>query len=396
MTSPTIRRAAASTLAAGLVAAGGLVFAAPAHAASGDVSAVGATASFTLDVGPFHLVTEKSLGSIAAPAGGRDAVALFDQTLVDAGFADITMAGIEGAIESPNGVAESAMNVDTTSANLFGLNLVTLDDAATAVMCPTGGPAEVSVGATGLSILGVPVELTRESPTAEQMAPLPADYEAPDGTAADLSSLEITVEASQVRIVRPDGAVGVALSTVVSIDGTLDDEVYTDSVVARLVLAGASCETPSPVAAPTITGITPAAGVPATGGDVVIDGTGFTADTTVMFGDDPATGVVVSASGTQLTATAPAGAVGAVTVTVASAGGSAQIAYAYLAPAPTPTPTPAPAPAPPAPTAPPAPKPGGTLADTGSAAAPLAGGAIAAVVAGGIVALLVGLRRRRA
>ena len=392
MTSPTMRRAAASTLAAGLVAAGCLVFAAPAHAASGDVSAVGATASFTLDVGPFHLTTEKSLGSIAAPAGGRDAVALFDQTLVDAGFADITMAGIEGAIESPDGVAESAMNVDTTSANLFGLPLVTLDDAATAVMCPTGGPAEVSVGATGLRILGVPVELTRESPTAEQTAPLPADYEAPDGTAADLSSLEITVEVSQVRIARPDGAVGVALSTVVSIDGTLDDEVYTDSVVARMVLAGASCETPSPVAAPTITGISPAAGVPATGGDVVIDGTGFTADTTVVFGDDPATGVVVSASGTQLTATAPAGAVGAVTVTVANAGGRAQIAYAYLAPAPTPTPSPTPSPAP----APPAPKPGGTLADTGSAAAPLAGGAVAAVVTGGIVALLVGLRRRRA
>ncbi|QJU52482.1 IPT/TIG domain-containing protein [Herbiconiux sp. KACC 21604] len=396
MTSPTMRRAAATTIALGLVAAGCLVVAAPANAQPGDVSAVGATASFTLDVGPFHLDTDTSLGAIAAPAGGRDAVALFDQTLVDAGFADITMAGIEGAVESPDGVAESAMNVDATSANLFGLNLVTLDDAASAVMCPSDGPAEVSVGATGLSILGVPVELARESPSAAQTAPLPADYEAPDGTAADLSSLEVTVQVGQVRSVGTDGAVGVALDTIVSIDGTLDDEVFTDRVVARLLLAGASCQTRSQIAAPTITGISPAAGVPATGGDVVIDGTGFTADTTVVFGDDPATGVVVSASGTQLTATAPAGAVGTVTVTVANAGGSAQIAYAYLAPSPTATPTPSPAPPAPATPTPSVPKPGGTLADTGSAAAPLAGGAIAAVVAGGIVALVVTLRRRRA
>ena len=75
------------------------------------------------------------------------------------------------------------------------------------------------------------------------------------------------------------------------------------------------------IAAPTVTGISPASGPPAGGTAVVITGTNLTAATAVKFGATNATGYTVN-SATQVTATSPAGSVGTVDITVVTAGGA--------------------------------------------------------------------------
>ncbi len=70
--------------------------------------------------------------------------------------------------------------------------------------------------------------------------------------------------------------------------------------------------------APTLTGVSPAAGTAAGGTEVTITGTGFQAGTTLSLGGTPATGVTV-VNGTSITAITPAHAAGAVTVVVSNA-----------------------------------------------------------------------------
>ncbi len=74
-------------------------------------------------------------------------------------------------------------------------------------------------------------------------------------------------------------------------------------------------------AAPTVTGVSPAAGPLAGGTTVTIAGTSFSNATEVDFGGMPATNMTV-VSDTQITATSPAGSVGAVDVTVIGPGGT--------------------------------------------------------------------------
>ncbi len=85
--------------------------------------------------------------------------------------------------------------------------------------------------------------------------------------------------------------------------------------------------------APTVTGISPATGLPAGGTSVTISGTNFTGATAVKFGSAGATFTVVSAS--QITAISPAGAAGPVDVTVTTSSGvsatSAADVFTYLA-----------------------------------------------------------------
>lgn len=84
----------------------------------------------------------------------------------------------------------------------------------------------------------------------------------------------------------------------------------------------------SDLCAPMVSGISPNTG-PSTGGtSVTISGSGFTPQSTVKFGSNPAAGVTVSSS-LQLTATAPPGA-GAVDVTVTTASGTSPITAADL------------------------------------------------------------------
>ena len=75
------------------------------------------------------------------------------------------------------------------------------------------------------------------------------------------------------------------------------------------------------VAAPTVTGLTPASGPIAGGTTVTVTGTGFTPASTVKFGSVAGTGVVFVSS-TSLTAVSPAEGPGAVDVTVTTVGGA--------------------------------------------------------------------------
>ena len=85
------------------------------------------------------------------------------------------------------------------------------------------------------------------------------------------------------------------------------------------------------VAAPTISGLSPASGPLQGGNQVVITGTDLAAVTSVTFGGIPT--YPTSQSDTSLTVTAPAGdAVDNTSVTVTSVGGAASASYAYTAP----------------------------------------------------------------
>ncbi|RYF79275.1 MAG: hypothetical protein EOO29_17730, partial [Comamonadaceae bacterium] len=88
------------------------------------------------------------------------------------------------------------------------------------------------------------------------------------------------------------------------------------------------------VAAPTVTGISPATGAAGGGTAVTLTGTGFTSTLAVTFGATSATGFTVN-SATQITATAPAG-TGTVNVRVTTVGGTSATGaanqYSYIAP----------------------------------------------------------------
>ena len=85
------------------------------------------------------------------------------------------------------------------------------------------------------------------------------------------------------------------------------------------------------VAAPTISGLSPASGPLQGGNQVVISGTDLAAVTSVTFGGIPT--YPTAQNDTSLTVTAPAGeAVDNTSVTVTSVGGAASASYAYTAP----------------------------------------------------------------
>ncbi len=86
---------------------------------------------------------------------------------------------------------------------------------------------------------------------------------------------------------------------------------------------------------PTVTSVTPNSGPTAGGTSVTIDGSNFTADSTVEFGNTPATNVVVNTSD-EITATSPTEHAGTVDVTVHADGGTSSASqsdqFTYLAP----------------------------------------------------------------
>ncbi|UKZ03005.1 IPT/TIG domain-containing protein (plasmid) [Streptomyces viridifaciens] len=85
------------------------------------------------------------------------------------------------------------------------------------------------------------------------------------------------------------------------------------------------------VAAPVLTGVTPAAGPLAGGNTVTLTGTHLVEATAVRFASTPA-GAFTVVSDTQITAVVPAGSAGPVGVTVTTVGGtSAAVTYTYLA-----------------------------------------------------------------
>ncbi|MEV7471998.1 IPT/TIG domain-containing protein, partial [Streptomyces kronopolitis] len=94
--------------------------------------------------------------------------------------------------------------------------------------------------------------------------------------------------------------------------------------------------TPPP---PTTELLLPNAGSTAGGTPFTIIGTDLTGTTTVTFGGNPATNIVIDPAGTSLTGLTPPGSAGNVPVTVTTAGGSATLpgGYTYTTPVPPPT-----------------------------------------------------------
>lgn len=116
---------------------------------------------------------------------------------------------------------------------------------------------------------------------------------------------------------RPTGSVTVGVTTVAGSDELSNAFTYT-------------------VAGPTVTGISPSAGVDTGNSTVTITGTRFTGVTNVLFGSTPAASFVVN-SQTSISAVTPAGTVGPVNVNVVTAAGPSEstTVFTYIASTPT-------------------------------------------------------------
>jgi hypothetical protein len=111
---------------------------------------------------------------------------------------------------------------------------------------------------------------------------------------------------TQITATAPAGSAGIVDVTVTTVGGTS---------------AASAPDHFAYVAAPSVTGVGPAAGPTSSGTVVTITGTGFTGASSVSFGSNPAVSYTVD-SDTQITATAPAGSAGSVDITVTTVGGT--------------------------------------------------------------------------
>lgn len=320
-------RVVAGLVAGGLVVGSSVLAAAPAYADPGDAAALGASAVLDVDVAGIVIDLDSAVGEVAVAGAGAQTSDEEDYTLVDALLADITVGAVSTSASSDDNGAEASAEIADVDASLLGLDLLTVDAATAVVTCPTVGAPTATATLAGLTLLGDAAEITADTPVVSATTALGVGV-----GGIDLSSLDLTITVTQVETQDATGAVAIALLAVVTLDGTLGVTEFDSDVIATITLASASCEPPLVVLV-TATQIAPAVG-PTTGGqEVTITGAGFTDDTTVTFGGNPATNVVVNAEGTSLTAITPAGAVGPVTVTVANPGSSANLAYTYVEPA---------------------------------------------------------------
>jgi hypothetical protein len=373
---------------------GGVFAAAPANADPGNAASVGAAAVVSVHLGPIQFDDQNTVGGVAVANPGQDADSQSNVPLLDPGLASITLGQVDVAAQSSAAIAQAQASVTDTSANLFGISLVSLDTASSTATCPVGSDAQASVTAQGLTVLGIPVGVFDAADPAVEETTLPAAVQYGTGVSdvEDLSGVHIRVEVTQVNLSDSNAAVGVALEVQASVTGSYEETNGTTTtidagapvVVASLLLAEATCETPdlTPI---TTSAITPDSGTVDGGQAVTVTGTGFTPETTVSFGSNPATSVVVDPSGTSLTAVTPAGTAGATTVTLTNPGGpTATLGYTYVADV-----------APVVPVVPADAGGTGTLAATGADPAPGIGLA-AAMLALGILLMSARLIRRRA
>jgi hypothetical protein len=321
-------RIGAGLVVVGVIAGTSLLAATPANAAPGDASAAGATATVALDLPIIGFNANVAAGSVSVAAPGT---AAFDEdgvTLLDVALADITLGAVTtNATSSPAGSTGSAQIADA-DVSLFGLDILTLDTATATASCPTGATPTAAADVAGLTLLGGAATVDAGDPIDATVA-LGADFGGIGGP--DLTGIDLTVTVDQVETVTAGGATAIALVAVITLDGTAGVNVFDNEVVATVTLASAACETPAVVAV-TATAITPNVG-PTTGGQTVtITGSGFTSATTVTIGGAPATGIVVNADGTSLTAVTPTGTEGATSAVIANPGSSATLAYEYVEP----------------------------------------------------------------
>lgn len=245
-------RIVAAATTAGLIAASILFVAAPASADPGDASATGAFAGLDISIGPIVIDEQEVVGSVFTSLPGTDSFADDDVTLVDAILASITIDEVATVAESSSTASSADAAALGTSANLFGISVVSFDTAASAVACPVGGTPTAEATLEGLRIFGVPVELSDdEVPTATDSISLPSDV-AFEGDELDLSGLTLHVTVGQPTEVGDDYAIASAFTAVIELEGSYANSELTRSIVGILELASTSCQTPPAAPAPAV------------------------------------------------------------------------------------------------------------------------------------------------
>ena len=319
-------RFAAGITVVGVVLAASVLSAAPANADPGDASAEGASALLDATVLGFPVVSTGSSGAISVAYPDSDSATLADVTLVGDTLADITLDVVETSASSDAAGSRASAEIAGASLNVLGIEIVTVEAATALATCEIGAAPTAAADVLGLTVLGDAATVDVGTPVAE------VESEAlgvVDGI--DLTDLRLFVTVAQVETVDADAAIAVSLIAAVGIRGTFLGQPLVQALGA-VALASAACETPAVVPITAIT-IDPAVGPTVGGQTVTITGTGFTPQTTVSFGANPATGVTVDPTGTSLTAVTPAGPAGPATVTVANPGSTATLGYTYVEPA---------------------------------------------------------------
>lgn len=316
----------AGVMAVGLLGAGSLVMAAPVYAEPGDASAVGASAVIDVDIPIVGFDVSTSVGGVEVSNPGSATSDEQDYTLVDLALADITLEAVSSSAFSDGSGSEASADVAGVEASLLGLDLLSVEAASAEATCPVDGAPTAAATLIGLDVLGDAVAVDADDPAVVVEGVLGADV-----GGVDLSGVTVTVTVSHVEEVTDGVALAVALIATVTLDGEFAGGAFDAAVVASVTLASAACEAPAVVEI-TATDITPESGPTSGGQTVTIVGTGFGPDTTVTFGNAPATEVTVDPTGTSLTAVTPAGTEGPVTVTVANPGSSAALDYTYVQP----------------------------------------------------------------
>ncbi|ARJ06494.1 hypothetical protein B5808_15675 [Cnuibacter physcomitrellae] len=340
-------RVVAGATAAVLVGGSTLLIAGPASAdplpvvGLGQASTVGAAAQVDVTLGDFLVYQQQSAyGVLHVEVGQQDASSNANVTLLDAGIpglASLTAGSVSSAVFSSPDASGAASAVLDSSLDFLGLSVLGLANASAATICEVGQDGQATLDTSGLTVFGIPVDLDSLPQGYVASQPLGSAVQVGDDPSdvQDLSGIDLEVRIGQLEETGAEGAVSIALAVQIAIEGTLfegtaNEQAVPATVVANLVLAGASCLTPVPLS---LSAITPTSGSTAGGETVTITGAGFTTGTTVDFGGVPATVVAIDPTGTSLTATAPAHAAGDVTVTVtSSAGVSASLLYTYVAP----------------------------------------------------------------
>ena len=285
-------------------------------------------------------------------------------------------AGLAGTVDviviSPNGTSAA------TSADQFTYMAVPAVTSVSPAAGPAAGGTTVTIvgtdlaGATAVTFGGAPATIINDTATqitatspAGSVGAVDVSVVTPGGTSATSASDQFTyLPAPSVTGINPGsgpakggttvtiaganlaGATAVWFGgTAASITSDTDNQIVVASPaesagtvdVTVIAAGGASATSPADlftfVAAPAVTGVSPAAGPLAGGTRVTITGTSLAGATAVKFGGIPAT--INGDTATQIVATSPAGAAGIVDVTVVTPNGTSAASpsdqFAYLA-----------------------------------------------------------------
>ncbi|WP_191330423.1 IPT/TIG domain-containing protein [Frigoribacterium sp. ACAM 257] len=302
-----------------------LTFTTPPNAA-GDVQVTvttdggtSAPLTFTYEAAPVGAPVLTGLAPASGPAGGGTVV-----TVTGTGLAPgstVTIGGVAGIV--PDAISPLGTSLTFTT--------------------PPGAAGDAPVTITNLFGTSAPLTFTYVAPPAG--SPVLTDIEPAVGPVAGGTTVTLTgtgfTPASTITIGDTTGIVGT-----LSPDGTqltFTTPAGTAGGVPVTVTNGTGTSAPltftyqaAPVAAPTLTSLTPDEGPAGGGTPVTVVGTGFTGDSTVTVGTT--TGIVpdsVSPDGTSLVFTTPAGAAGTTDVSVTNpAGTSGTLPFTYqVAPA---------------------------------------------------------------